>query len=412
MDIHDKRLEEYARLLVEVGVNVQPGQELLINCPVDCAWFARMCVKAAYDAGCRQVTMGWSDEIIGHESALRAADETFDEYPQWRADLLVGLARKGAGFLHIDASDPELMADVDPQRFIRMRKAGAPKIAEYRQATMTNACPWAIGAVPVPSWARKVFPSCSEEEAMDKLWNAILETVRVTGDGQAVQRWRQHLDTLRKRVDILNSLGLESLRYTNSLGTDLTIRLPEDHVWAGGDAPCKAGHRFIANMPTEEIFTAPLRDGIDGVVFASMPLVNDGVVIEKLRFVIRDGKIVEASAQTGEEKLKAAISVDEGASRFGEVALVPYDSPISNQKLLYYNTLFDENASCHLAFGEAYAECVKGGESMSKEELKAHGLNDSITHVDFMVGTADLSIVGRTHDGREIPIFVDGNFAI
>ena len=199
--------------------------------------------------------------------------------------------------------------------------------------------------------------------------------------------------------------------YTNSLGTDLTIRLPEGHIWAAGSSATKSGLPFIANMPTEEVFTAPLRNGVDGVVCSSMPLVHNGVVIDKIRFQVKEGKIVETSAQTGEDALKAAITLDEGASYFGEVALVPYDSPISRQKLLYYNTLFDENASCHLAFGEAYPECLRGGAEMSKEERKARGLNDSITHVDFMVGTADLSITGKTRDGREVPVFVDGNFA-
>ena len=247
---------------------------------------------------------------------------------------------------------------------------------------------------------------------MEKLWGAIFEAVRVTGDGQAVSRWQEHVDTLQKRVDTLNSLDLERLHYTNSLGTDLTIRLPEGHVWSGGDGVAATGQRFVANIPTEEIFTAPLRDGVDGVVYASLPLVHDGNIIKGIRFTFRDGRIVEAQADEGEEQLKAAISLDEGAARLGEVALVPYDSPISNQRLLYYNTLFDENASCHLAFGQAYAECIRGGEKMSKEELLSAGLNDSITHVDFMVGTADLSITGYTRDGREVPIFVNGNFAL
>ena len=247
---------------------------------------------------------------------------------------------------------------------------------------------------------------------MDKLWDAILEAVRVQEDGKAVERWQAHMDTIQRRTAKLNELRLASLHYTNSLGTDLTIRLPEDHLWAGGGTNCKAGPFFIANMPTEEIFTAPLRDGIDGVVYAALPLVHNGNIIEGFHFVIQDGKITEARAEKGEDILKAAISEDEGASRFGEVALVPYDSPISNQGILYYNTLFDENASCHLAFGEAYPECIRGGETMTKEELKAHGLNDSVTHVDFMVGTADLSITGTTHDGKEVPIFRNGNFAL
>lgn len=210
----------------------------------------------------------------------------------------------------------------------------------------------------------------------------------------------------------LNELHFASLHYTNSLGTDLTIRLPETHLWSGGDSLCRTGRPFVANMPTEEIFTAPLRTGINGVVYAALPLVHNGNIIENFHFVIKDGRIVEAHAEKGEEILKAAIAEDEGASYFGEVALVPYDSPISNQKLLFYNTLFDENAACHLAFGEAYPECVEGGEAMSKEELKAAGLNDSITHVDFMIGTSDLSIIGTTGDGREVPVFADGNFAL
>ena len=232
------------------------------------------------------------------------------------------------------------------------------------------------------------------------------------GSGSAVQRWKEHLDTLQVRINKLNELRLESLHYTNSLGTDLTIRLPEDHVWGGGDGVSKAGVHFIANMPTEEIFTAPLRDGIDGVVYSAMPLSLNGELVDKFHFAIKAGRIVEVHAEVGEEKLKAETALDEGASYFGEVALVPYDSPIRNQDLLFYNTLFDENAACHLAFGEAYPECIRGGESMTREELKAHGLNDSITHVDFMVGTADLRITGRTREGKEVAVFTDGNFAI
>jgi len=301
---------------------------------------------------------------------------------------------------------------VDSDRIVRNQRSTSEAMKEFYRLEMASGFPWCIGSIPIPSWATKVFPDCSEQEAMDQLWDAIFTAVRVSGKGDAVQRWQKHLKTLQERVDKLNALGLESLHYTNGLGTDLTIRLPEDHVWAGGGGNAATGQYFIANMPTEEIFTAPLRDGIDGVVYASLPLVHDGNIIDKFHFVIKDGRITETHAQVGEEILKAAISIDEGASRFGEVALVPYDSPISNQKILFYNTLFDENASCHLAFGEAYPECVKGGAAMSKEELKAKGLNDSITHVDFMVGTADLSIMGKTRAGEEVPIFVDGNFAL
>lgn len=407
-----KKFEEYAKLLVEVGANIQKGQNLVISCPVDCAWFARLCAKAAYDAGCREVIMSWSDDALTREKYLRAADGVFDTVPEWRVRFNTDYAREGAAFLHIAGDDPEIMKGVDQDRLVRSARASGAALKEYRQLQMSNAFPWAIGAIPVPSWAKKVFPDCSEEKAMEKLWDAILTSVRVTGDGKAVQRWQEHLDTLQIRIDKLNALRLESLHYTNSLGTDLTIRLPEDHVWGGGDGVSKAGIHFIANMPTEEIFTAPLRDGVDGVVYASMPLCLKGEVVDKFHFTVRSGRIVEVHAEVGEEKLRAETALDEGASYFGEVALVPYDSPIRSQGLLFYETLFDENAACHLAFGEAYAECIKGGESMSKEELKAHGLNDSITHVDFMVGTADLGITGKTRDGREVPVFVDGNFAL
>ena len=235
--------------------------------------------------------------------------------------------------------------------------------------------------------------------------------VRINGDGTAVEKWEAHLDTLHQRLEKLNALNFKTLHYTNSLGTDLTVELPEDHVWEAGNDVTLSGQEYIANIPTEEIFTSPLKTGVNGVVYSSMPLVHDGAIVDKFCFVVKDGKIVEAHAEQGEETLKGAISVDEGASYFGEMALVPYDSPISNQKILFYNTLFDENAACHIAFGEAYP-CLKGGHQMSKDELKKRGLNDSITHVDFMIGTPDLSIVGTTHEGEEVPVFVDGNFAI
>ena len=407
----EAKFKEYAKLLVEVGVNIQKGQTLVIGSPVDCAWFARLCARAAYAAGCREVVMRWSDDELTREKYLHAEDSVFDSLPAWQAEFDNGYARQGAAFLHISARDPENLVGVDPDRITRSQRSSGEALREYRELTMSNTVPWCIGSIPIPSWARKVFPGCPEDEAVEKLWEAIFQTVRVDGSGAAVDRWREHLAGLKGHMDRLNGLNLESLHYTNSLGTDLTIRLPEGHIWAAGSSATKSGLPFIANMPTEEVFTAPLRNGVDGVVCSSMPLVHNGVVIDKIRFQVREGKIVETSAQTGEDALKAAITLDEGASYFGEVALVPYDSPISRQKLLYYNTLFDENASCHLAFGEAYPECLRGGAEMSKEERKARGLNDSITHVDFMVGTADLSITGKTRDGREVPVFVDGNFA-
>ena len=406
----EEKLREYARLLVEIGVNVQRGQTLVISSPVDCAPFTRLCVESAYAVGAREVVVRWGDDAIARERYLHAADELFDSVPEWHKVMMNGLSEQGAAFLSIIGNDPEAFLGVDPDRLLRTRRATGRELAPFRSRLMSNRNAWSIGAIPVPSWARKVFPDCAEDEAMDRLWEAIFRSVRISGRGDAVERWHEHVETLRARLDKLNAWHFEKLHYRSGLGTDLTIRLPKEHLWAGGSSETAEGQRFIANMPTEEIFTAPLRDGIDGVVCAAMPLVHDGNVIEGIRFTVRDGRIVEAHADRGEEILRSAISVDEGASRFGEVALVPYDSPIRNQEILFYDTLFDENAACHLAFGDAYPECVRGGADMSEEELAAAGLNHSDTHVDFMIGTRDLSIVGTTAAGEEIELFRDGNF--
>ncbi len=410
MENREAKLKEYAKLLVEIGLQLRKGQTLVLTSPVECAEFTRMCVNAAYDAGCREVVVSWHDGLCSREKYLRADDSIFDEFPEWLEKYYNHYADIGAATLHISASDPELFKGVDPNRFVRADRAAEKPLENARHKQMANIIPWCIAAIPVPSWAKKVFPGCPEDEAMEKLWDAILTTMRITGDGKAVDRWKEHIDLLNKRRDILNEYHFKSLHYTNSLGTDLTIELPKDHLWAACGASTPEGQVFIANMPTEEIFTAPLRTGINGVVYAALPLVSSGNIIDGFHFVVKDGKIVECHAEKGEEYLKADVALDEGASYFGEVALVPYDSTISNLNILFYDTLFDENARCHLAFGEAYPECIEGGQNMSPEELQEHGLNYSIQHEDFMVGTADLSIVGTTYDGKEVPVFVDGNF--
>ena len=405
-------LKQYARLVAGVGINVQKGQTVVVRCPVDCADFGRALCAACFELGAKDVVMDWRDDVCSREHWLHADDSVFDAVYPWDVEKNTQLGREGAGFISVSASDPENLRGVSTDRLRRWEEASGRDQKEFYRTMMANGFPWCVVSVPVLSWAKKVFPDASEEEAMGKLWDAIFTSVRISGKGDAVARWREHVALLKSRIAKLNDLHFTSLYYQNSLGTSLNIKLPETHVWAGGDNTSRAGFPFVANMPTEEVFTAPLRDGIDGVVYAALPLVHNGNIIENFHFVIKDGRIVDVHAEKGEDILKAAIAEDEGASYFGEVALVPYDSPISNQKILFYNTLFDENAACHLAFGEAYPECVKGGEAMSKEELKAAGLNDSNTHVDFMVGTADLSIIGTTKDGREIPVFVNGNFAL
>jgi aminopeptidase len=408
--LKEEKLQEYASLLVRVGLNVQKGQTLVISAPVECAFFARMCAKEAYDIGCKEVVMNWHDDALGRMKYLHADDAVFNTVPLWRRHFFNDYALEGAAYLAISAADPENLKGVDGSRIVRAQQASGRALKDFDRLQMCGGFPWCIASIPIPSWAKTVFPDEGEDEAVEKLWDAIFKAVRISGDGKAVEKWRAHLSTLHTRMEKLNALNFKSLHYTNSLGTDLTVELPEGHIWEAGNDVTLSGQEYIANIPTEELFTSPLKTGVNGVVYAALPLVHDGNIIEGFHFVVKEGRIVEARARKGEETLKAAIAVDEGAGYFGEVALVPYDSPISNQKILFYNTLFDENAACHIAFGEAYP-CLKGGQQMSKDELKARGLNDSITHVDFMVGTPDLSIVGTTHDGREIPVFVDGNFA-
>lgn len=401
---------EYVQLLIREGVNLQPGQRLVLSCPVEQAAFARLCAAEAYSAGCSEVIMNWSDDALARMKYLQAADSVFDECAPWRALLYNSTAEEGAAWLFIDCDDPELLHGVDPNRIRRSQIASGKALKTFRELETSNAFPWCVAAIPAPAWAKKVFPDLTEAEAMQRLWDEILKSARCDS-GNAAARWRAHSDALQDHIRILNDYRFRTLRYRNALGTDLTVELPDGHFWAGGREKCTAnGLLFSANIPTEEVYTLPKRDGVNGVVYASKPLSHNGNIIDGFRFTLKDGKIVDVHAERGEEILRNAIAVDEGAAYLGEVALVPCDSPISNSGILFFNTLFDENASCHFAFGEAYP-CIEGAETMSRDELKAHGANQSITHVDFMVGTPDLSIVGITHDGREIEIFRNGNFA-
>ena len=405
------KLNEYAHLLVEVGLNVQPGQTPSIESSVEYAPFTRMCVSACYDCGARNVVVNYSDDAITRESFLRADAAVFREYPSYLKARFDWLLEQGSPRLSIVGSDPELLKGVDPDRIQARRKASGPPTRPYFDALTASRFQWCVGSYPTQAWAEKVFPDKKGEAAMDALWEAIFSVCRITGDGKGVERWKEHAAATARRAKLLNGYRFASLHYANSLGTDLTIRLPENHVWAGGSDFTPAGTEFVANIPTEEIFTAPRWDGVDGRVYAAMPLALDGNLVKDFYLDFKGGRIVNVHAGQGGEFLTRAIDTDEGSHYLGEVALVPYDSPIRGTGILFYETLFDENASCHLAFGDAYPSCVKGGEDLDGEARKAAGLNRSDTHVDFMVGTRDLSITGATHDGKEIPVFVEGNFA-
>ena len=404
------KIEKYADLLVRVGINIQKNQILVIASPIECAEFARIVSIKAYEAGAREVIMRWIDEKSTRIRYKMASDEVFDEFPEWNTQYFNSYADKDAAFLSIAASDPELMKDVDPKKISRANKAASIGLEYYRSRMMSNKNVWCVASIPTTAWAKKVFPKSSNEEAVERLWDAIFKAVRVDRN-DPVQAWIKHQSNLNKKLTFLNDNEFKALRYKNSIGTDVIVELPKNHVWFGGGDIAPQGHVFIANMPTEEVFTMPKLDGVNGKIVSSIPLNYNGNLIENFSFTFKDGLVVDFDARKGEDVLKELLDTDEGAKRLGEVAFVPYDSPISNQKILFFNTLFDENASCHFALGKAYPICVKDGDTMTKEELKKAGANDSLIHVDFMVGTEDLEIIGIKEDNTEVKIFENGNFA-
>lgn len=403
------KLKEYAELLIRVGLNVQAGQSVNIFCPVDCAVLARACTQACYDAGAREVTVMWNDDQINRMKYLYAEDSVFDEIPTWSKAFYHSALEKKCPHLAIVGDDPESMKGVDPSRIQRWRQTTGKALDAYFKAQTNNEFQWLVAACPTPAWANMVFPG--SENAMAQLWDAVFAAVRVTGDGKAVQRWRDFVARQKVLVNKLNQYAFTQLHYTNSLGTDLTVGLPENHFWSGASENAGTGVEFTANIPTEEIFTLPHRDKVNGKVYASKPLSLNGNLVDGFWMELKDGKIVDLHADIGEEYLRKSITLDEGSSYFGEVALVPYDSPISNTGILFYETLFDENAACHFAFGEAYP-CIHGADKLSPDEQKALGINQSINHVDFMVGTSDLTIIGTTPGGLQVKVFESGNFVL
>ena len=403
-------LEKYARLIVKTGINIQKNQNLVIFSPIECASFTRIIAEQAYIEGARDVVISWKDELFSKIRYIHGPEEIFEEFPEWQKEFYLSHVHQGAAFLTISASDPELMKDVKPERLAKARKASSTALEEYREKLMSNENAWCVVSIPTEAWAKKVFAGLKAEEAVEKLWQAIFSTVRVDQE-DPVAAWEIHKNNLKKRMDFLNSKHFRLLHFKSKLGTDLTIELPKGHKWLGGADYTSEGVEFIANMPTEEVFTLPKRTGVNGKVVSSKPLNYNGNLIEEFSLTFQEGRVVDFTAARGYETLKSLLETDEGARHLGEVALVPYDSPISNSNILFYNTLFDENASCHLALGKAYPVSIENGERMRKEELAALGVNDSLVHEDFMIGTEDLEIMGTTASGEEIPIFMKGNFA-
>lgn len=404
-----KNLEKYAELAVKVGVNIQKGQSLVVNATLEAAELVRLIVKKAYETGALNVIVNWNDDFVSRTKYDLAPDEAFLEYPVWRAKEMEDLAEKGAAFMSVISSSPDLLKGVNPERIANFQKAAGKALSQYRKAIQSDKVSWTVIAAASQDWAAKVFPDEPSDNQVNKLWEAIFKAVRVDTENP-VEAWKKHDETLHEKVHYLNGKRYKELHYT-APGTDLTIELPEKHLWVGAGSVNESGHEFMANMPTEEVFTVPLRIGVNGTVASTKPLSYGGNIIDRFSITFENGKIVGVKAEEGEEILKRLVETDEGSHYLGEVALVPYNSPISQSSVLFFNTLFDENASNHLAIGSAYAFCIEGGKKMSSEELAQHGLNESITHVDFMIGSADMDIDGVTVDGKTEPIFRAGNWA-
>jgi len=404
-----RKLEKYAELAVKVGVNIQKDQTLVVNANLDGQEFVRLIVKKAYETGAKNVIVNWNDDVVSRLKYDLAPDEAFQEYPEWRAKETTALAESGAAFMSILSSSPALLKGVKSERIANYQKAAGTALREYRKYIQSDKVSWTVIAVPSQSWADMVFANEPQDARINKLWDAIFTTMRINSE-DPIAAWEKHDETLHEKVKYLNDKKYKKLHYT-APGTDLTIELPEKHLWCGAGSINEKGFEFMANMPTEEVFTVPHKTGVNGTVSSTKPLSYGGNIIDKFTITFENGRIVDVKAKEGEEILKQLVETDEGSHFLGEVALVPYNSPISQSNILFFNTLFDENASNHLAIGSAYAFCIEGGKKMSAEELLENGLNESLTHVDFMIGSSEMDIDGITTDGKTEPVFRNGDWA-
>lgn len=409
--MNEELMKQYAEFAVRVGVNPQKGQTMLISCSVESAPFARLCARAAFEAGARDVVMKYTDEQFARIRMENASVETLEDVKPYilRSYLDYAESEGGACILNIHDADPEVFKGLDAEKIARANKARREALAAWRDYTMKDKVQWSIVAIPGPAWAKKVFPG--DENAEEKLWQAIFSVCRVREGVDVTAAWREHLAKLEARRSRLNELQLESVHFESANGTDLTVGLADTHIWeaAGGHTP--QGYAFLPNIPTEEVFTAPHKDRVDGIVHGTKPYVYNGEIIDGFWVRFERGRVVEYHADKNEELLGHLLDTDEGARHIGEVALVPASSPINQSGILFYSTLFDENAACHLALGMGFADTIKNFENYTLDECRAKGINDSMVHEDFMIGSADLSIDAHTRDGRTVPIFRDGNWA-
>ncbi len=403
------QLQKYAKLLAKVGLNVKKGQTVFVAAALDQPDFVTMVVEECYKAGASEVHVEWTHQPAEKLSAQYRSLESLSEMSPWVKAKWEFKAKNYSCRLWIESEDPDGMSGIDQEKMSKARQATFPQVKPYR-LEMENRHQWCIAAVPGKAWAKKVFPHLSESKAVEAMWKAILSASRADGKNP-VRAWKEHNANLQSRCAYLNGLGLQYLEYSSANGTNLKVELLPDGVFAGGSEKTLQGRVFNPNIPTEEVFTSPKAGAAEGIVYSSKPLSYMGELIDEFSLRFENGRVVEAKAKRGEELLKKMVSMDAGAGMLGECALIPYHSPISQSGVLFYNTLFDENASCHFAVGYGFNECLKGFEKLTDEECKARGINDSMIHVDFMIGTADTSIVGITREGERVQIFKNGDWA-
>lgn len=402
-------MQKYARLIARKGINVKKGQEVIVSASLDQPEFVKMVVEECYRAGASKVTVEWSYQPITKLHYRYRSLKTLSTFEKWEIEKLEHKCETLPATIYIESDDPDGLKGIDQTKVSKASQAKYPIIKPYHDK-MDNKYQWCIAAVPGEAWAKKVFPGERTSKAVEKLWNAILYTSRADGD-DPVKAWEEHNADLKTRFEYLNSLGIESLHYTASNGTDFTVGLIPDALFMGGSEFTLGGTEFNPNIPSEEVFTSPMKGKAEGVVHATRPLSYRGELIENFSVRFENGKAVEVHAEKGEDLLKQMISMDENAAYLGECALVPFDSPIRNSEITFFNTLFDENACCHLAFGRGFENCIKDFDKYTLEECREKGINDSLIHVDFMIGSKDLNITAHTRGGKDVAIFKDGNWA-
>lgn len=404
------QLRRYAKLLAKTGINVKKGQWVVVSAQLDQPEFVEMVVEELYRAGAGEVTVDWTHQPLAKLHYKYQKTETLSHIEKWEIEKLEYKKNELPALLYLESEDPDGLAGIDQEKMTQVRLARMKVIKPFRDA-MENRYQWCIAAVPGKKWAKKVFPNLSVNQAVEALWDAILAASRADG-ADPVREWARHNDEIAKRCDYLNRLGLVSLEYKSSNGTDFRVGLMPQAQFMGGGEEDLNGNYFNPNIPSEEIFTSPKAGEAEGIVYSSKPLSYQGELIEDFSVRFEGGKVVEVKAKKNQHLLEKMVSMDEGAAMLGEVALIAYDSPINNSGILFYNTLFDENASCHLALGRGFSNCIRGYENYTKEQMNEMGLNDSVIHVDFMIGSKDLDIVGITKTGDKVQIFKNGNWAI